>query len=189
MAKKKLTYLMLASAVLLLLSSAVGSTRAALTYYSENYVAKITVSQIGVSLLENGEIVSSRDYNKNEWKVNTNKGAGSTSGELLSNMLGQEEKLALNKKYDEKLTVKNSGSIDEYVRVRIYRYWMKNGQKVTTLSPDMIDLNLVNTPLYNFSIKNVIQDFLMYNKFANKKIRKKVILYDKLIIQRKNYNW
>ncbi len=145
MAKKKLTYLMLASAVLLLLSSAVGSTRAALTYYSENYVAKITVSQIGVSLLENGEIVSSRDYNKNEWKVNTNKGAGSTSGELLSNMLGQEEKLALNKKYDEKLTVKNSGSIDEYVRVRIYRYWMKNGQKVTTLSPDMIDLNLVNT--------------------------------------------
>ena len=45
------------------------------------------------------------------------------------------------------------------------------------------------TPLYNFSIKNVIQDFLMYNKFANKKIRKKVILYDKLIIQRKNYNW
>ena len=46
MAKKKLTYLMLASAVLLLLSSAVGSTRAALTYYSENYVAKITVSRI-----------------------------------------------------------------------------------------------------------------------------------------------
>lgn len=45
------------------------------------------------------------------------------------------------------------------------------------------------TPLYNFSIKNVIQGFLMYNKFANKKIRKKVILYDKLIIQRKNYNW
>lgn len=50
--------------------------------------------------------------------------------------------------------------------------------------------NFINiSPLYNFSIKNVIQDFLMYNKFANKKIRKKVILYDKLIIQRKNYNW
>ena len=48
---------------------------------------------------------------------------------------------------------------------------------------------ILNAPLYNFSIKNVIQGFLMYNKFANKKIRKKVILYDKLIIQRKNYNW
>lgn len=53
-----------------------------------------------------------------------------------------------------------------------------------------LDLLLYSiTPLYNFSIKNVIQDFLMYNKFANKKIRKKVILYDRLIIQRKNYNW
>ena len=50
--KKKLTYLMLAVSFLLLLGSAVGSTRAALTYYSENYVAEITVSQIGVSLLE-----------------------------------------------------------------------------------------------------------------------------------------
>lgn len=145
MKKKKLTYLMLALAVLLLLGSTVGSTRAALTYYSDNYVAEITVSQIGVSLLENGEVVSSRDYNKNEWKVSTNKGDSSTGGALLLNMLGQDEKLALNKKYDEKLTVKNSGSIDEYVRVRIYRYWMKDGKKVTTLSPDFIDLNLVNT--------------------------------------------
>lgn len=145
MKKKKLTYLMLALAVLLLLGSTVGSTRAALTYYSDNYVAEITVSQIGVSLLENGEVVSSRDYNKNEWKVSTNKGDSSTGGALLLNMLGQDEKLALNKKYDEKLTVKNSGSIDEYVRVRIYRYWMKDGKKVTTLSPDFIDLNLINT--------------------------------------------
>ena len=38
MKKKRLTYLMLAAAVLLLLGSTVGSTRAALTYYSDNYV-------------------------------------------------------------------------------------------------------------------------------------------------------
>lgn len=143
--KKKLTYLMLAVSFLLLLGSAVGSTRAALTYYSENYVAEITVSQIGVSLLENGALVSSRDYQKNEWKVSTNNGSASKSGALLANMLKEGEKLALNKKYDEKLTVKNSGSIDEYVRVRIYRYWMKDGQKVTTLSPHLIDLGLANT--------------------------------------------
>ena len=145
MGKKKLTYLMLAAAVLLLLGSTVGSTRAALTYYSDNYVAEITVSQIGVSLLENGEVVSSRDYNKNEWRIKTNNGGSSVSGALLANMLGQEENLALNKKYEEKLTVRNSGSIDEYVRVRIYRYWMKDGKKVTTLSPELIDLNLINT--------------------------------------------
>lgn len=144
MKKKKLTYLMLSAACLLLLGSTIGSTRAALTYYSENYVAEITVSQIGVSLLENGAVVSSRDYNKNKWNVSTNNDGTSAGGTLLSNMLKEGEKLALNKKYEEKLTVKNSGSIDEYVRVRIYRYWMKDGQKVTSLSPNLIDLSFAN---------------------------------------------
>lgn len=151
MKKKKLTYLMIAAACLLLLGSTIGGTRAALTYYSENYVAEITVSQIGVSLLENGTVVSSRDYKKNEWNVSTNNESTSAGGTLLSNMLKEKEKIALNKKYEEKLTVKNSGSIDEYVRVRIYRYWMKDGQKVTTLSPDLIDLNFANTDCW---IKN-----------------------------------
>ena len=144
MRKKKLTYLMFTASILLLLGSAVGSTRAALTYYSDNYVAEITVSQIGVSLLENGETVSSRDYSGKEWKVTNNRGGSSVNGALLTRMLGEGEQLALNKKYDEKLTVKNSGTIDEYVRVRVYRYWMKDGKKITSLSPDLIDLNLVN---------------------------------------------
>lgn len=137
------TYGLMALAAVLLLGSTIGSTRAALTYYSENYTAEITVSQIGVSLVENGEVVSSRDYDNSEWRIGSNQ-EGSTSGALLANMLGEGEKLALNKRYDEVLTVKNSGSIDEYVRVRIYRYWMKDGKKVTTLSPDLIDLNFVN---------------------------------------------
>ena len=144
MGKKKGIYLLLAAAMLLLLGSTVGSTRAALTYYSENYVAEITVSQIGVSLLENGEVVSSRDYQKNEWQMTTNQGEGSVSGALLLDMLEPEEKLALNKEYEEVLSVRNSGSTDEYVRVRIYRYWTKDDRKLTTLSPDLIDLNLVN---------------------------------------------
>ncbi len=146
---KHLTYIMAGLAVILLLGSAIGSTRAALTYYSENYTAQITVSQIGVSLVENGEVVSSRDYDKNEWKTSTNQGSTSASGALLQNMLpeknGKKEKLALNKSYEEKLTVRNSGAIDEYVRVRIYRYWMKDGRKITTLSPSLIKLNLVNS--------------------------------------------
>lgn len=121
MRKKKLTYLMFTASILLLLGSAVGSTRAALTYYSDNYVAEITVSQIGVSLLENGETVSSRDYSGKEWKVTNNRGGSSVNGALLTRMLGEGEQLALNKKYDEKLTVKNNGTIDEYVRVRVYQ--------------------------------------------------------------------
>lgn len=150
MKKKHVTYIMVAAACVLLLCSTIGSTRAALTYYSENYVAEITVSQIGVSLMENGSVVSSRDYDGDEWKITTNNSgsqdsSAAASGALLTNMLGDGERLALNKKYDERLTVKNSGSIDEYVRVRIYRYWMKDGKKVTTLSPELIDLNFINT--------------------------------------------
>lgn len=141
---KYVTYGLLALAVILLMGSTIGSTRAALTYYSENYTAEITVSQIGVSLLENGEVVSSRDYDNTQWVVNTNQGSDSTSGALLRNMLAEGEKLALNKVYEERLTVRNSGSIDEYVRVRIYRYWMMDGKKITSLSPELIDLNFVN---------------------------------------------
>lgn len=146
--KKKnfITYGLLAAAGVLLLGSAIGSTQAALTYYSENYTAEITISQIGVSLMENGKVVSSRDYNEDKWDISTNKkDSASASGALLTNMLDKEkgEKLALNKKYDEVLRVKNSGSIDQYVRVRIYRYWTdKDGKKVTALSPDLIDLRI-----------------------------------------------
>lgn len=145
MKKKGVTYLLLVLAAVLLLGSAIGSTRAALTYYSDNYVAEITVSQIGVSLLENGAEVCRRDYNQNEWETSTNVGGESANGALLRNMLAEGEKLALNKRYEENLSVKNSGSIDTYVRVRIYRYWVMNGEKVTTLSPELIDLNFVNT--------------------------------------------
>ena len=143
--KNYITYGLLVTAAILLLGSAIGSTQAALTFYSQNYTAEITISQIGVSLMENGTVVSSRDYNENQWNVSTNKEGSSTSGALLQNMLKDGEKLALNQKYDEVLKVKNSGSIDEYVRVRVYRYWTdKNNRKVTTLSPDLIDLNLTN---------------------------------------------
>lgn len=136
---KKTTYVLLALAMVLLLGSALGSTRAALTYYSENYSAEITVNQIGVSLLENGEVVSSRNYENDKWNE--------ASGKLLQNMLGENEKLKLGKKYDETLSVTNSGTIDQYVRVRIYKYWMKEDgkSKETTLSPDLIDLKLVNS--------------------------------------------
>lgn len=40
--------LLLGLSVVLLLLSAVGSARAALTYYSENYAMEVTVSSIGV---------------------------------------------------------------------------------------------------------------------------------------------
>ena len=143
---RRTTYILLALAAVLLLMSGVGSTRAALTYFSENYTAEITVSQIGVTLLENDKPVSRRDYNKDDWEEETNAGKDAVSGALLQEMIPEGEELVLNKTYKEELAVHNSGNIDEYVRVRIYKYWMdKNGKKETSLSPDLIHLNLIHT--------------------------------------------
>jgi len=124
----------------LLLFSGIGGTRAALIYYSENYTSRVEMYDIGVTLNENGQAVSWRDYVINsdgEWKEAT--------GELLGNMLPAGEELMLGKAYGEEISVTNSGSIDEYVRVSIYTYWLdQNGNKLQTLSPKLIDLHLVN---------------------------------------------
>ena len=128
------TVALLSASAVLLIGSTVGSTRAALTYYSDNYSAQVTVSNIGVSLLENGETVSRRDYKDNgEWNE--------TSGTLLQSL--KEEGVAPGKFYPEELTVQNSGSIDSYVRVILTKSWKDSqGNKDTALSPDLIDLNL-----------------------------------------------
>ena len=128
---------LLAAAAVMLLASTVGSTQAALTYYSENYSAKVTVSNIGVTLLENGKEISRRNYlNDDKWDE--------TKGTLLTNMLGENEELVLGKSYQEAISVTNSGAIDSYVRVILTKSW-QDAQKVkdTTLSPELIDLNLV----------------------------------------------
>ena len=135
----RLTWILSAAALLLLLFGAAGSSRAALTYYSENYSAQFQMFDIGVTLLENGKEVSWRNYAQkdDQWQEG--------GGELLSGLLDGEEggKICPGKAYEEKLSVRNSGSIDEYVRVIIYRYWEdKDGKRVTDVSPGLIDLEL-----------------------------------------------
>ena len=52
----KITVLLLAASAVLLVGSGVGSARAALTYYSENYSAQMNMQSIGVSLVENDAV-------------------------------------------------------------------------------------------------------------------------------------
>ena len=143
MKKKKKSFpkkpaLVLTAAALLLVGSTVGSTRAALTYYSENYSAQMNMQSIGVSLLENDKVVSSRDYvSNNEWK-------GTSEGTLLTDLLGKDETFTPGKKYNEAISVKNSGTIDTFVRVIITKSWQdEKGNKNTNLSPDLIELNFL----------------------------------------------
>jgi hypothetical protein len=128
--------ILLGAAALLLIGSTVGSTRAALTYYSENYVAQVAVSNIGVTLNENGSVVSTGDSEN-----------GANTGVLLGNMLetAGDSKIVLGKDYQEEISVTNSGTIDQYVRVILYKSWQDaDGNKDTNLSPDLIDLNLID---------------------------------------------
>ena len=106
-----------AVAAVLLLGSTIGSARAALTYYSQTYTSRVQMQNIGVTLLENGEKVSWRDYSDK-----SNGSWNETTGVLLENMLGEGEKFQIGKVYQEELSVTNSGSIDQYVRVNIYKY-------------------------------------------------------------------
>lgn len=143
MKKKKKSFsvkpvILLTASALLLLGSTVGSARAALTYYSENYGIEMSTSNIGVSLLENGKVVSNRDFGEDgEWDE--------SAGNLLEDF--KKEKLVLGKEYNEELSVQNSGTIETYVRVILNKSWSKgegeNAVKDTTLSPELIDLNLV----------------------------------------------
>ncbi len=140
--KKKLPIIMAVSAVVMLVFSTFSSTRATLTYLSDNYLAQIDVKSIGVTLQENGKDISWRDYQHKDdaWSEAT--------GVLLANMLSDagDEKLILNKNYKEELAVKNSGTIDQYVRVTVTHYWMdKDGEKKRTdLDPSLININFTN---------------------------------------------
>ncbi len=125
------------AASVLLLFSAANSSRAALTYYSENYSAEFQMFDIGVTLLENGNEASWRNYTQKDdvWQEG--------GGELLSGLLDGEngEKIQPGKAYSEELSVRNSGFIDEYVRVILYCYWEdKDGNRVTDVSPELIEL-------------------------------------------------
>ena len=132
--------LLLGAAGLLLLTSTVGSTRAALTMYSEDYAAQVDMSNIGVALLENDTVVSEQTYGKTT----------SAEGTLLTNMLSEGEKFTPGKPYEERIKVKNTGDIDTYVRVIITRSWQSDldgdgeFEKDTKLAPSLIDLQLLD---------------------------------------------
>ena len=136
------TILLFAMAGVMFASSAIGTTRAALTYYSEDYTMQMEIQDIGVTLVEKSasgtKDISSRDYSGGGGNWNQ------TEGKLLADMLNESNgKLAIGRKYTEELSVRNTGTIDQYVRVTIMKYWTdENGKKRTDLAPSLIVLNL-----------------------------------------------
>ena len=114
--KRKLPLILVASSAIMLAASTIGSTKATLTYMSDNYLAQIDIKSIGVTLTENGNDVSWRDYKHKD------------------------------DDWSERLAVKNSGSIDEYVRVTVQHYWAdkETGDKLSKLDPSKIQIDFTN---------------------------------------------
>lgn len=127
-------FLAIALAVVLFAGGTVGNVRAALTYYSDNYDLEIEVPNIGVTLNENDGVVAWRNYLPNNQTQ-------SGSHPLLD--WARNNSLQAGRYYDEALSVTNTGSVDEYVKVEIYKYWTDaRGNKITDLEPDQIEFEL-----------------------------------------------
>lgn len=129
----------LALAVILLAFSAIGGTRAALTYYSENYVSTVQMHELDVALVENGKIIT--------------EGALLAKGNLILKGAeapeGDNEPFKLGAYYQEELAVQNPGNgnsnITQYVRVTIQRYWVDPDlSKSPELDPKLIELNILS---------------------------------------------
>lgn len=158
-----ITMILFVVAVGMLLGSSISGTRAALTYYSETYTSRLQMYDIGVTLLENDTPVAWRNYNSSgngTWDEQT--------GVLLEKMLPEGEALKLGKTYPEELKVQNTGTVNQYARVSIYKYWLDaDGKKNQELSPDLIDLHLTNLGtdwIEDESAKTEERTVLYYNK-------------------------
>ena len=146
----------------LLLFSGVGGARAALNYYSETYSGRVQLQDIGVTLTENGENVSWRNYTEDgSWDQNT--------GTLLTNLLAEGESVNPGQKYNEVLAVKNTGTINQYVRVSVYKYWLDaDGNKTQNVSPDLINLHLTeNGWIADENSSTPERTVLYYSKLLN----------------------
>ena len=134
-------------AVLTLMTGTIGGVRATPQIFNPDfYYGGVELQEIGITLVENGTDISSRDYLKD------NEDFVTTQGALLENMFqgvkdptGNEVgELVIGYPYTEELSVRNSGEIPEYIRVSVYKYWIdSSGNKNDTIPIEFIDLNFV----------------------------------------------
>lgn len=178
----------------LLLFSTIGGARAAFIAVSQTYAGHLEMYDIGVSLLEKcegdeeaREVATRRSYSKNTEDTFVDE----ESKPLLegANFLGTDSTGKINnflpgKVYKEEISVANTGNIDEYVRVTLYRYWIdasgnKNftsnakGTSTQGLAPELIKLELANTDSWLFDNDVVEKD--------SKTEEKMVFYYNKVL--------
>lgn len=123
--------------------------------------ADIYTSNIGVSLVENGTIISKRDYaGDGQWN-------GTTEGEFSGELFELEPTMIqFGKKYKEEMCVQNTGAIDEYVRVIITKKWIDaDGKKNNGLNSEFIRIETNNQENWIITEdKSIKERYVMYYK-------------------------
>ncbi len=145
----------------LLLAGTIGGTRAALTIQSDIYTSQFELTDIGVALTEEGSVIAERDYiSEGSWKGNPE---GLLMYDISSKCMVEragDTSLKIGKTYPLPVGVKNTGSIPEYLRVTVLRYWVTpptagdrqhgphgwfdgQGAKRTDLDPSLIEIKFL----------------------------------------------
>ena len=118
------TGLLFLLAVVLLFAGSVGGTQAALQIYSSDYISAFELDHIGITLYENGTPVSFRNYGDAAASGFTEK----QDGDLVLKTLEDDPSFQIGRKYPFVITCKNTGTIDHYLRVTVYKYWVQVGE-------------------------------------------------------------
>ena len=105
--KPVVTVAALLAAAGLLAFSGISATQARLNYESDEYISEVSMQDIGVSLLEDGKEVASRDYSETMAARDYSISWGDRASGKLA-LAGVPEKPVLNQKYDEEITVQNT---------------------------------------------------------------------------------
>lgn len=182
------TIALFAVAAGLLLFSTIGGAYAALTYFSETYNGQVELQDIGVTLMEKGEhddaakAVAYRDYTKDtqdDWKETE----GEThTGVLLSGMLAEDEVFVPGKAYKEEISCANTGTIDQYVRITLRKYWTDpQGNKVFTKQKDTDYTTPELTPdLIKFTFPNA-DSWILDTQNSSETEERQIYYYNKLL--------
>ena len=157
------TLALLAATALLFGGGSFAGTKAALTYFSNDYTAEFKLDHLQVHLIENGVDVCHDNNVMTSVHRYDNGGARDKKyrGNLLEYLgytfdtsdvakhrtdapaytLGPPGAVEPGRTYKEEIKAENGNDIDEYVRLTVRKYWVKDGKKDTTLSPDLIKLS------------------------------------------------
>lgn len=154
----KLTIVLVLATLVMLVSGSVLGTKAVLTYFSEDYIGDFELDHLHVHLIENGVDVCHKKngddtvHGAKKYKGNLVEYLGYKNDEHYKDVagykLGTPGTVEPGKTYKEEISAKNGQNINQYVRLTVRKYWVKDGKKNTKLSPDLIKLTY-NGKAYN----------------------------------------